>query len=343
MSDFWEGLKDLGEFYQKQATAQEQDRVRKMEQEMNKKRLFRKTSPPNWKSFYNNKFLKYIPEIPPGPDLEDLAYAWMRAKKQRQDIEEYRKREGEGYMAGPIGHPYGLPMGTDPNIKELPKAPSWAELTKPGEYTTELSPTEEAEFKAWFKERAKNTQTNDNPDDPLHFYNARGYWKEIKEKGETPSTEGHLTDKWKIPGHPYFSKESIYYRPGMPAGDWDYSTNPEGDYIPPVYPEDQYGPYPPDQYNPKMPQAEQGGVQKVPTSPADREPDIYPDIKESSIGSPPVVPSYPGSMPPQDIYGTGDYPTDLMSYERPIKPSWSRAASTAWAPPPNQPRWTWLT
>ena len=78
--------------------------------------------------------------------------------------------------------------------------------------TTALEPEEEGEFNKWFAERAKNLKLNPNPDDPRHYYDSRGAWK-----AGYRSTTGHLPDIYKLPGHPSFSDESQYYRPGMRA------------------------------------------------------------------------------------------------------------------------------
>ena len=85
---------------------------------------------------------------------------------------------------------------------------------------TFLDPKEEKDFKKWFELRAKLTGTNPNPDEPLHFYDARGYWSQMKRQGIPPTVTGHLPDTYKIPGHPTFSDESIYYKPGIKAGKW---------------------------------------------------------------------------------------------------------------------------
>jgi hypothetical protein len=41
---------------------------------------------------------------------------------------------------------------------------------------------------------------------------------------------GHFPDTFKLPGHPTFSTESIYYRPGMKAGYW------QGEKYKPLFP-----------------------------------------------------------------------------------------------------------
>lgn len=50
---------------------------------------------------------------------------------------------------------------------------------------------------------------NANPDEPEHYYDYRGYWKNGPEPMSLFTNE-HLPDTWKVPGHPSFSDESIY-------------------------------------------------------------------------------------------------------------------------------------
>ncbi len=58
---------------------------------------------------------------------------------------------------------------------------------------------------------------------PQSFYDYYGAYK----AGISIGKKHHWPDTFKLPGHPTFSVESIYYRPGMQAGYW------EGDkYIP---------------------------------------------------------------------------------------------------------------
>jgi len=76
------------------------------------------------------------------------------------------------------------------------------------EFTTDLSPIEEGQFMAWYRKMSETLQLSPNPDDRLHYYDYRGYWKEnpleILERGD------HFGDKFKRPGHPTFSDQSQY-------------------------------------------------------------------------------------------------------------------------------------
>jgi len=92
-------------------------------------------------------------------------------------------------------------------------------------------------FNAWLK---KNGDVD--PYNPAQHYDLLGAFRagfnRVDSKGNfaplvrDPVTGhfisgGHLPDTFKLPGHPTFSIQSKYYKPGMPSGKW------EGDkYIP---------------------------------------------------------------------------------------------------------------
>lgn len=54
---------------------------------------------------------------------------------------------------------------------------------------------------------------------PESFYDYYGAWK----AGVEPNEDQHWTDLFKLPGHPTFSTESMYYKPysGQKVGSWD--------------------------------------------------------------------------------------------------------------------------
>lgn len=106
-----------------------------------------------------------------------------------------------------------------------------------GKFITTLSPDREDSFMKDWQAFASLYNLARNPDDPEHYYDYRGFWDANKKSSavnpftwETKSTDGHLPDTWKTPGHPTFSVESVYakYAPGL-AGTWE-----NGIYIPPV-------------------------------------------------------------------------------------------------------------
>jgi len=72
---------------------------------------------------------------------------------------------------------------------------------------TKLAPAEEAKFRDWYREMATRNRLCPDPDDPRHYYDYRGYWKEYL---PLPGSHGTLTehgdyrfpDRYKLPGHP---------------------------------------------------------------------------------------------------------------------------------------------
>lgn len=79
----------------------------------------------------------------------------------------------------------------------------------PTKMTTQLTPAEEQSFQDWYKRYAAIHGLDPNPDDPLHYYDYRGYWKNGLDWNDMYTMQ-HLTDKYKRPGHESFSDESIY-------------------------------------------------------------------------------------------------------------------------------------
>ena len=72
-------------------------------------------------------------------------------------------------------------------------------------YNTELSPEEEAKYKAWVESQSK-TQKRDISKDEID-YDLRGDWKAGAERDE----RGHGGDTFKKPNHPTFSEHSKYH------------------------------------------------------------------------------------------------------------------------------------
>ena len=106
-----------------------------------------------------------------------------------------------------------------------------------GKFITTLSPEREEAFQRDWQRYALQYGQAMNPDAPEHYYDYRGFWNENKRGNdlnpfmlEASRHEGHLPDKYKTPGHPTFSVESIYAKdaPGL-AGTWE-----NGIYVPPV-------------------------------------------------------------------------------------------------------------
>jgi hypothetical protein len=86
---------------------------------------------------------------------------------------------------------------------------------------TFLSSAEEKEFRLWYDQVSKHKNLNPNPDDQNQYYDYRGYWKYDDRNGIlNEGSEAHFTDKYKTPGHPTFSNESIYSNDKNPGGSW---------------------------------------------------------------------------------------------------------------------------
>lgn len=69
-------------------------------------------------------------------------------------------------------------------------------------YGTKLSQEEEKGYQAWKGKLPKNLQYEGD-------YDLRGLWKD--NPNVKPSTNLHFPDKFKLPNHPTFSDESIYF------------------------------------------------------------------------------------------------------------------------------------
>ena len=89
---------------------------------------------------------------------------------------------------------------------------------------TKLSDVEEVKYQAWKSKLPKNLQWEGD-------YDLRGLWKE--NPNATPSANLHFTDKYKLPNHPTFSDQSIYFNPSTKkyAGKW-IESDTSWDYIP---------------------------------------------------------------------------------------------------------------
>ena len=101
---------------------------------------------------------------------------------------------------------------------------------KQAPYTTRLSRPEEEHFQKWFQTYANRNGLHPNADETEHYYDYRGFWKENGPAATWNIRDGHFPDKWKKPGHPTFSVESVYAKdaPGL-AGTW----NEKGEWVAP--------------------------------------------------------------------------------------------------------------
>ena len=87
-------------------------------------------------------------------------------------------------------------------------------------YTTALTPDEEAQFRQWVAEH----RVPFDPDEGEQDYDMRGFWKGLV-TGDPHARTGvnandgrlHFNDWWKTPYHESFSRESQYATPMAPS------------------------------------------------------------------------------------------------------------------------------
>jgi len=91
----------------------------------------------------------------------------------------------------------------DPTKDQIANDP---ELEGWNKYNTELTSTEEKEYKKWAKEANINSWDRG-------AYDSQGYWKDFiaSGKGDIADSDGHRPDTYKKPNHPTFSNESKYH------------------------------------------------------------------------------------------------------------------------------------
>ncbi len=102
--------------------------------------------------------------------------------------------------------------------------------------TTILSSEQEIAFQSEYAKISKELGLNPNPDDPKHFYNYRGLFKETGSLEVGP--QKHFPSKYKLPGHPNLVVDGINTKTGVrtdtrniqipaPPGDVDAVTGAE--------------------------------------------------------------------------------------------------------------------
>lgn len=89
-------------------------------------------------------------------------------------------------------------------------------------------PIKENQFQDWYKKYATSHNVNSNPDDKKHYYDYRAYWENTGafDREAAASSNGHLPDTYKLPGHPTFSNESIYASKKKNEPKWDVKYTP---------------------------------------------------------------------------------------------------------------------
>ena len=80
-----------------------------------------------------------------------------------------------------------------------------------------LVPIPSPEEQAAFDQYIKVNKVLD-PFHPEEHYDHVSAFRDGISRGQGP--DGHFPDTYKLPGHPTFSVESVYYKPGMDAGYW---------------------------------------------------------------------------------------------------------------------------
>lgn len=112
------------------------------------------------------------------------------------------------------------------------KPEEWAEF-RDGGWTKE----DENDFQKWYAKVAEYKGLNPDPDDAEQYYDYRTYWLENPEAARKmleDDPEAHFTDRYKYPGHPTFSDESMYSDEEHPGGHWE-TVDGVGYYVPSEY------------------------------------------------------------------------------------------------------------
>lgn len=112
------------------------------------------------------------------------------------------------------------------------KPEEWAEF-KSGGWTKD----DEEDFQKWYAKIAEHKGLNPDPDDENQYYDYRTYWLENPEAARKmleDDPEAHFTDRYKYPGHPTFSNESMYSDEEHPGGHWE-TVDGVGYYVPSGY------------------------------------------------------------------------------------------------------------
>ena len=95
----------------------------------------------------------------------------------------------------------------------------------------------EEDFQKWYAKVAEHKGLNPDPDDENQYYDYRTYWLENPEAARKmleDDPEAHFTDRYKYPGHPTFSDESMYVDEEHPGGHWE-TVDGVGYYVPSEY------------------------------------------------------------------------------------------------------------
>ena len=111
-------------------------------------------------------------------------------------------------------------MPTDKRVQYRMSAQEGGRYPIGGEVWTKQ---DEDNFRWWYDRMSKYKGLNPDPDDIEQYYDYRGFWREDPKRAESMlkmDATQHFIDKWKYPGHPTFSNESIYSNDRTPGGSW---------------------------------------------------------------------------------------------------------------------------
>lgn len=103
-------------------------------------------------------------------------------------------------------------------------------------FKTILNNRQEKKFQNWYKNVSSILNLDENPDNPAHNYDYRGYWLENRNKDINYTIpDFHFPDTYKTPAHETFSNESIYANKEYgidpkTVGFWDGETFKPGDF-----------------------------------------------------------------------------------------------------------------
>lgn len=109
---------------------------------------------------------------------------------------------------------------------ELPNVDVYPSNRMPrGGFVGSWTDKDEADFKDWYARVSEYKGLNPDPDDGNQYYDYRTFWKEnldgMADRMLTDDADAHFTDRYKLPGHPTFSNESMYSNDETPGGSWE--------------------------------------------------------------------------------------------------------------------------
>ena len=116
----------------------------------------------------------------------------------------------------------------NPNILEMEPTTGYfsrVRLKKKGGRVYEWTDKDERDFQDWYARVSEHKGLNPDPDDGNQYYDYRTFWKEnpdgMADKMLTDDADAYFTDRYKLPGHPTFSNESMYSNDETPGGSWE--------------------------------------------------------------------------------------------------------------------------